>query len=133
MLLLIIIYQSPLTITIISWERVNPSQPHPATQRNDAVSASLMNAASVCALSVCGALDDAGGCTGGFELCVFLKETGCGEETWLPRIERGGDFMGMAVKNNICLAVPLVHLSAEVRRDEGSAHGAGVLSPVQHA
>lgn len=70
MLLLIIIYQSPLTITIISWERVNPSQPHPATQRNDAVSTSLMNAAPVCALSVRGALDDAGGCTRDFKLSI---------------------------------------------------------------
>jgi len=96
-LLLIIIYQSPLTITIISWERANPSQPHPATQRNDAVSTSLMNAASVCALSACGALDDAGG----FELRVFLKETGCREETWLPRIKGDGDSLGTTLRNNM--------------------------------
>lgn len=65
-----------------------------------------MNAASVCALSARGALDDAGGCTGGFELCVLLKEASCGEETWLLRIKGNGDFLGMTVRNNIHLAVP---------------------------
>lgn len=29
--------------------------------------------------------------------CLFLKETGCREETWLPRIRGDGDFLG----NNI--------------------------------
>lgn len=66
-----------------------------------------MNAASVCALSVRGALDDAGGCAGGFELRVFLKKTGCREETWLLRFKVDGNFLGMTVRNNIRLVVPL--------------------------
>lgn len=49
-------------------------------------------------------LDDAGGCTGGFELRVFLKETGCREEIWLLRIKGDGDFLGITMRNNMRLA-----------------------------
>lgn len=34
--------------------------------------------------------------------CLFLKETGCREETWLLRIKGDGDFLG----NNIAWLFP---------------------------